>query len=164
MPYACSNNGLTQQWHDPGENYQPKAGETMLNSVGSATLAATFPGYTAAVAAAAVPATLATKLATGIAITSTSTAALSTTYALDDVTLAQIGSVAQDAAAGLGLPGGGATFVYPDINSVPRTFTSAQIIALYKAMRDLVFQLQTQAAIAAAGGVPVYPAQSATIA
>ncbi len=106
---------------------------------------------------------LAAKLASGIAITSTGTPAISATYALDQTTLDQIGAVARDSAAGLGLPGGAATFTYPDINGVPRTFTGAQIQALYKAMRDCVFALYTTAATLAAGGTAVWLAQSATI-
>jgi hypothetical protein len=107
---------------------------------------------------------LATKFAAGIAITSTGTPALNATYALDQTTLDQIGAVARDVAGGLGLPGGGASFSYPDIAGVPRSFTAANVQALYRAMRDLVFALDTQAAIANAGGVPAWPAQTATIA
>lgn len=131
---------------------------------GYAQIADTDPRYVAWVARQAVPATLAMKLAAGISITSTGSPSISATYALDQTTLDQIGSVARDAAAGLGLPGGAGSFTYPDINSVPRALSSANVQALYKAMRDLVFALNTQAAIAAAGGTPSWPQQSATIA
>jgi hypothetical protein len=107
---------------------------------------------------------LATRLAVGIAITSTGTPALDTTYSLDQITLDQIGSVARDAAAGLGLPLGASTFSYPDITGSPRSFTSVSIRDLYKAMRDLVFELNTQAAIATQGGTAEWPVQSVTIA
>lgn len=120
--------------------------------------------YVAWLARQAVPATFAAKLANGLAVTSTGTSAISATYALDPTTLDQIGSVARDAASGLGLPGALTTFIYPDINSTPRTLTSANVQALYKAMRDIVSALNTQAAIAQAGGTPSWPTQSATIA
>jgi hypothetical protein len=106
---------------------------------------------------------LAEKIAAGIAITSTVNSALNDTFALDDTTLTQIGSVARDAASGLGLPLGIPVFVYPNIAGEPCTFTSAQIIALYKAQRDLLFRLNTQAAIMGHGVTPVWPSQTATI-
>lgn len=107
---------------------------------------------------------LAQKIAAGIAITSTGTPAISATYALDALTLSQVQSVAQDAGSGLGLPGGASTFTYPDIAGQPRTFTSAQLIAVYRAMRDLLLILNTQAAVMAHGGPPSWPTQTAVIA
>lgn len=107
---------------------------------------------------------LAEKLAAGIAITSTATPALDATYALDPTTLDQIGSVARDAGAGLGLPGGLSSFAYPDATGAPHSFSATDIAHLYKAMRDLVFALNEQAAVAEAGGSPSWPAQIATIA
>jgi hypothetical protein len=104
-----------------------------------------------------------TKIAAGIAITSTSTPDLTCTMALDSTTMDQIGAVARDASSGLGLPGGLDTFTYPDIDSTPRAFSQAQIIALYRAQRDLIYQLSTQAAIMRQGLVPSWPAQTATI-
>jgi hypothetical protein len=103
------------------------------------------------------------KIAAGIAITSTGTPAISATYALDQVTLDQIGAVARDAGAGLGLPGGLPTFTYPDIEGEPQTLSQANVIALYKAMRDLLFALNTTAATLAAGGDADWPVQSVTI-
>lgn len=107
---------------------------------------------------------LAARINNGVNITSTSTPALNSLYALDTTTLDQIGSVARDAASGIGLPGGGSTFTYPDAAGVPHSFTSAQIITLYRAMRDLLFVLNTQAAIMRLGGPPTWPDQSVTIA
>lgn len=106
---------------------------------------------------------LAEKIAAGIAITCTGNPALNETFALDDTTLTQIGSVARDAASGLGLPLGIPVFVYPNLAGEPCTFTPAQIIATYKAMRDLLFRLNTQAAIMGHGLSPSWPTQSATI-
>src|SRR5260221_8745451 len=103
------------------------------------------------------------KLGLGLAVTSTGTPQINATYALDDLTLTQVGSVARDAASGLGLPGGQASFSYPDATGQPRALTSTNVQALYKAMRDIVWQLQMQYAVLAAGGTPVWPEQKATI-
>lgn len=107
---------------------------------------------------------LATCKGNGIAITCTSSAAINATYALDDLTMAQVGSVARDVSSGLGFPNDAPTFTYPDITSAPHTFNETQFIGLYKAMRNLVSTLTTQAAVLANGGTPVWPAQTATIA
>jgi len=107
---------------------------------------------------------LAAKIADGIAITSFGDPeALSCTMALDAVTMEQIGSVARDAASGMGLPAGSPVFVYPDINGQPRVFTEARIIALYRAQRDLLYGLNTQAAIDRHGGTAAWPEQIGTI-
>jgi hypothetical protein len=67
--------------------------------------------------------------------------AISATYALDPVTLDQIRAVASDASNGLGLPLDAETFTYPDKSGTPRTFTSDQLQALYKALRDYITRL-----------------------
>jgi hypothetical protein len=107
---------------------------------------------------------LTSKIAGGIVITCTGNSALNSTYGLDSTTMTQIGSVASDFASGLGLPGNLDTFTYPDINSNPVTFSGAQIVELYKAQRNLLFVMNTQAAIMANGGTAEWPSQSATIA
>jgi hypothetical protein len=107
---------------------------------------------------------LASKIALGIAITSTGAPSISATYALDATTLDQIGSVARDFSSGLGLPGDIMTFTYPDATGQPRTFTGDQLAALYRKQRNLLAVLNTQAAIMAHGGTPVWPTQTATIA
>jgi hypothetical protein len=106
---------------------------------------------------------LATKIVAGIAITCISNPALNETFALDDVTMNQIGPVARDAASGLGMPMNLPVFVYPNLAGEPCQFTETQIIALYKAQRDLLFQLNTQAAIMGHSGQPQWPDQKATI-
>lgn len=104
------------------------------------------------------------KLAAGITITSTGNAGISATYALDDTTLSQISSVARDAASGLGLPQNASTFDYPDIDgNMGHAFSATDIQNLYKAMRDLVANLQEQLAVAKQGGTPAWPSQSVTI-
>lgn len=107
---------------------------------------------------------LADKIADGIAITSLSNPeGLNCTMALDSVTMDQIGAVARDAASGMGLPAGAPIFVYPDINGVPRVFSEAQVIGLYKAQRDLLYAMNTQAAIERNGGTAVWPEQIGNI-
>jgi hypothetical protein len=107
---------------------------------------------------------LAQKLAAGIAVVSTGTPALNSTYALDQITLDQIRALATDAKAGLGFPGGESTFAYPDKDGVPRTFDATSMVDLYKALRDYVFGLNSTAAVKAAGGNAEWPEASATIA
>jgi hypothetical protein len=106
---------------------------------------------------------LATRTGAGIAITSTGTPALNATYALDSLTMDQVGSVARDFASGLGLPNNASTFAYPDLTGTLHNFTGTAFVALYKAQRDLIFALNQQSAIMAHGGPPSWPTQTATI-
>jgi hypothetical protein len=76
--------------------------------------------------------------ATGLQIISTSNTNLNSTYALDNVTIGQVGTVARDSASGLGLPLELSTFTYPDINGLPQAFTAVEIQGLYIAMRDYI--------------------------
>lgn len=101
---------------------------------------------------------LANRVNAGILITSTSNPELNATYSMDTETMVEIGSVARDAASGMGLPGDGPTFTYQS-----RSFTEEQITACYKAMRNLLWVLNAQAAIMANGGTPTWPTQTATI-
>ena len=80
-------------------------------------------------------------------MTFTSAPSLSSTYALDPLTLSQISDVAVASASGLGLPGSISSFTYPDINGVPMSFSATQIQGLYQAARDYVFN--TTSAVAA---------------
>ena len=94
---------------------------------------------------------LATRKADGIAISCASSPAIDATYALDDRTLATVGSIARDVASGLDFPAGATTYDYPDIEGTPHTFTEPQWVALYKAMRDLNAALVEQANVMRAG-------------
>jgi hypothetical protein len=67
---------------------------------------------------------------------------LSTIWALDDLTLEQIGAVARDAASGLGLPMSQPTFAYPDRGGVMRQMNDLDVQKLYRAMRDYVTAIQ----------------------
>lgn len=128
----------------------------------------TFDGttYTAPVPTPPPPPTaadiLAEKIAAGLTVTCTGDPSFSAVYALDAVTMDQIGSVARDVASGLGFPDG-ETFTYPDFAGHPHTFTEARLISLYKAQRLVLSRVNTAAAILANGGVPSWPDQTATI-
>lgn len=102
-------------------------------------------------------------LATGLAITSTATPELNATYALDNVTLDQVGSVAKDVACGLGFPLGLDSFVYPDIASFPHTFLPADFMNLYKALRDYIAAVNGAITLLAQDNFTTFPPQSATI-
>lgn len=100
----------------------------------------------------------------GLTITSTGSPDVDGTYALDSVTLDQIGSVARDASSGLGLPGGLTTFIYPDITGTPHSMTSTNVVDVYKEMRNYIFALNTTAQTLENGGSAAWPASSVTIA
>jgi hypothetical protein len=109
-------------------------------------------------------AALEARIAAGFAITSTG-GGWTETFALDQTTLDQIGSMARDCASGMGLPQGAATFSYPDINGNPGpALTPRNMIDVYKALRDYMAAATQQAAVMAAGGTPQWPAASKTIA
>ncbi len=100
----------------------------------------------------------------GIEIHSASNSTITGFYALDSQTLDQIGAVARDYAAGLGLPGGLGGFSYPDKAGLMRQFTGPELVAVYQAMRNLIFQIQTQGAIMRRGGEPEWPSNIVSIA
>lgn len=75
----------------------------------------------------------------GVVATSPSTPALNATYAADDATQARLSAIVAGIAAGQGLPGGGVTFLHPDISGAPHAFTAAQIVALAKFTRDFIY-------------------------
>jgi hypothetical protein len=85
-------------------------------------------------------------LLSGLTVNFSAAPALSSVYALDVNTLTQIQAVAQDVACGMGFPGEVASFQYPDMSGVPRSFTSLQFIALYRALRDYVSAVNTAVA------------------
>jgi hypothetical protein len=107
---------------------------------------------------------LATQLAAGIVITSTSLPAVDGTYALDSVSTAQIYQIGLFGSQFGTFPSGGATQVYPDINSAPHIFTVPVFVAFLKAVAPLVSAYETQAGIMAQGGSAIWPPNAATIA
>ena len=155
----CFEAGLT--WVDVTARPDVAPGWTYDGSVFAAPIAPPVPPLTAAQLAAAA---LAAAMAAGIALTSTGNPALNATYALDSISQGQINNIGIYANAFGYFPDGGPTGAYPDANSVPHVFTLAQFVAFFHAVASLVFQLQIQAGIMAAGGTPVWPPQTATIA
>ena len=77
----------------------------------------------------------------GIVITCTSVPALSGTYAIDPVSQAKTVAVGGAINAGLGLPGGGSTFNYPDITGTLHAWTAATFPELAKAAMNLVYAM-----------------------
>lgn len=106
---------------------------------------------------------LADHLAAGIALTCTGNSALDATYALDEVSAAQIYQLGLFASQFATFPGGPAQ-PYPDATGVPHVFDVAQFVAFLRVVAPLVSALNTQAQVMAHGGQPVWPAQSAVIA
>lgn len=106
---------------------------------------------------------LQSKLQTGIALTCTATAAVSGTYALDDISTRQIYQIGLFASQFNTFPSGGVTQPYPDATGNPHTFTIAQFVAFLQVVAPLVSNLTTQAQIMAQGGPPTWPAQTGTI-
>ena len=93
-------------------------------------------------------------LAAGIQITSTSTVALSGTYACDPVTLSRAGNLLAAIAAGLAIPGG--VIPWADINGAPHIFTPDQFKNCSAAL--LAFEMQLAPLVAGAPGtLPTLP-------
>lgn len=95
-------------------------------------------------------------LAAGIQIASTGTPALNGTYACDPTTYQRIGGIVAAIAGGLGLPGGGSTFNWPDTAGVPHEFTATAFTDFARAVMN--FEYALNAVIAAnAGTLPALP-------
>ncbi len=95
----------------------------------------------------------------GCVVVFTAAPALSGRYAMDWATLADLGVLARDAAAGLGLPAGATTVAWEDWAGHSHLFTAAQIQALYRALRDQAARLRA----IATGQAPSLPPQPITI-
>jgi hypothetical protein len=95
-------------------------------------------------------------IAQGCAVVFTSNSALTSTYALDQTTLDEIKSVANDSASALGLPLMADHFSYPDKSGTPRMFTATEIQALYMALRDY-FTLLSYYRVGQVGTLPSQP-------
>ena len=107
---------------------------------------------------------LRTRIGNGITITYTGNSAINAVYGLTDDIVAEIGVVARDYAASLGMPAAITSCIYEDLSGANHAFTPTQMVDFYKAIRDMRYLLQVQHDIMAAGGTPDWPTQSATIA
>lgn len=103
------------------------------------------------------------RIALGINITSANNSAMNGLWALDGVTMGEIGAVARDYASGLGLPQGFSTFIYPMADATPVEMSGDNVVDLYKAQRDMISELNTQASIMRLGGTPSWPVQATVI-
>jgi hypothetical protein len=108
-------------------------------------------------------AAFASRAMAGITITCRSCPAASAVYSLAPPVVEQVGILARDFAAGLGLPGGGGTLPVADLAGDAHSLAGPQIVALYRASRDLVYALSVQAAVLQGGGTPTWPEQVAAI-
>lgn len=64
-------------------------------------------------------------ISAGIILTSLATGALNGSYDVSPQTQIQIGGVVAGIGAGIGLPGGGGTFLWPDTSGTPHAFSEA---------------------------------------
>jgi hypothetical protein len=106
---------------------------------------------------------LAEKILDGIGVASVSTPSINATYALDQISTAQIFQIGMYANQFAFFPSGGTTQMYPDILGIPHAFSVPLFIAFLQAVAPLVSDMNTQAGIMASGGTPVWPTQAATI-
>lgn len=93
-------------------------------------------------------------------IVCTSLPALDGAYAADQTSQAQITSIASAIAAGLGLPGGGATFDWYDSTGSSHPWPATQFTALAKAVMNFVYAANQ----VAMGNGTTLPSQTLTIA
>lgn len=75
-------------------------------------------------------------LLAGVTVTFTQNSSLTARYALDPLSMDQVGTLARDTASGFGFPGGSISFQYPDFNSNMLSFSALEIQQLYIALRD----------------------------
>jgi hypothetical protein len=95
-----------------------------------------------------------------LAVTCTSIPALNGNYAIDQQTQAQITGIAAAISAGLGLPGGGSTFNWPDAEGTAHAWPEAQFTAFAKGVLNYLYGV----AQFAAGHQPSLPPRILTIA
>jgi hypothetical protein len=107
---------------------------------------------------------LAAKLAAGLTLVSTASPQINGTYSISDTAQTKMAAVYGGIKGGDGLPGGGASFLFLDINGVPRQFTADQFVALAKAARDYIYRLSITAAQLAAGQKATWPSATVAIA
>lgn len=154
---AAGLSGLPFSWGTDGViEYGPLMTQNQKDAVG-AVYAAHDPGK------ADPNVDLATKLATGIIVTSTATPALNGTYAVDEEAQRFIAGTAAGIAARNRVPGGGATFGYGDMSGVPHNFTSADFLNFADAVEDYVYQLYATTQLLLSGQTATWPPNNVTI-
>lgn len=81
---------------------------------------------------------IASKIANGIAITSTSSPSLNATYAIDPMSQAQIEGVSEYIGVNQRFPAGLTALPWPDISGSPHLFNMPQFLAFGTAVADVV--------------------------
>lgn len=100
----------------------------------------------------------------GLSITSTGSPSISATYAVDEKSQANLSGIAATIGFLGEFPGGGSSFVYPDISSNPIVFSSvADFRKFYSAYVSFVLQISQALAIKQAGGEIDWPSGSVAI-
>ena len=94
-------------------------------------------------------------LTDGLQITSTVVPELNGTYDISVGSQGTITSIAAAINAGLGLPGGGATFIYTDKNGIPHAWPAAQFTLFAKTVMNYVYAVNL--ASSGAGSIPTQP-------
>ena len=94
-----------------------------------------------------------------LAVACTSIPALNGNYAIDQQTQAQITGIAAAISAGLGLPGGGTTFNWPDVDGNAHPWAQTQFIGFAKAVLNYLYDI----AQFAAGHTSSLPSMNVTI-
>lgn len=159
MPsYIAFNDGLSLCAVDAG--HVVKKDEVLFDHLPTTDeLAGAFPNHAAASTAANAPAQRAAALRAGLQVTSAATPALNGTYAVDDATRNKIAVIA----AGKKLPGGGATFNYPDAGGTLHAFKQSDFANLATAVDAYAAALvQTEAALVGGHGA-AWPPPAVTI-
>lgn len=87
------------------------------------------------------PSPLAVALAGPLAITSSVAPAINGCYPIDTATQGLITAIATAINAGLGLPGGGATFEWPDAAGTGHAWPAAQFTLFAKAVMNYLYQV-----------------------
>lgn len=126
---------------------------------GGQLVAYTPPAPVATAAQLAQAAMLPSSPGAGIVVTCPGNAALNGTYAIDTAAQMKMIAVAAALNAGLGLPGGGATMLYPDIGGTMRPWPAALFLKLAQAAMNLVYALD----LVIAGHTADLPGQAVTL-
>jgi len=138
--YAYSNNGMSMRAVSP--DYVAQSGEVMFPGIASPEqLAAVFPEYAASVAEENSDSLYHAAVSAGVMLISSSTPSLNGTYSLTEAARGNIQAAYIGLKSGDGLPGGGASFNYPDQNGGAHIFTATTFPPFAIAMRDYYYAL-----------------------
>lgn len=99
----------------------------------------------------------------GLTVQSSGTPSLNGLYSLDQTSQDQGWNIALGVGSGLGFPGGGSSFSYPDATGTPHDFDETSFVNLAKAIRDYVYGIRTTQAVKEAGGSADWPSATVTI-